>query len=237
MRIWNTILIMQNGVLDANAPKPSLASRSVERTLARRRASYVDEVRRLLESSFELIRRSGQLEPRVSEIVQAAGLSNQAFYRHFRSKDELLLAVLDDGVRQLGDYLRHRMERRPEPVERIRVWIDGLCKQALDSEAAVSTRPFALSRARLAELFPAEVGESETRLTALLQESLEAAVASGDLPDADPGRDAQVLYNLTMGWMQRKLAEPGSPEEDRADADHLIDFAMHGLRRGSRGSS
>lgn len=227
---------MQNDVLDANAPNPSLASRSVERTLARRRASYVDEVRRLLESSFELIRRSGQLEPRVSEIVQAAGLSNQAFYRHFRSKDELLLAVLDDGVRQLGDYLRHRMESRPQPVERIRVWIDGLCKQALDSDAAASTRPFALSRARLAELFPAEVGESETRLTTLLRETLEAAVASGDLPDADPGRDAQVLYNLTMGWMQRKLAEPGSPEEDRADADHLIDFAMHGLRRGSRGS-
>jgi hypothetical protein len=129
------------------------------------------------------------------------------------------------------------MDRRPEPVERIRVWIDGLCKQALDSDAAASTRPFALSRARLAELFPAEVSESETRLTALLRETLEAAVASGDLPDADPERDSQVLYNLTMGWMQRKLAEPGSAEEDRADADHLIEFAMHGLRRGSGDSS
>ena len=94
---------MQNDVLNVNAASPSLTSRSVERTLARRRATYADEVRRLVESSFELIRRRGQLEPPVSEIVQAAGLSNQAFYPHFRSKDAVLLAVRDDGVRPLGD--------------------------------------------------------------------------------------------------------------------------------------
>ena len=116
---------MRNDILDINAASPPLTSRSVERTLARRRATYADEVRRLVESSFELIRRSGQLEPRVSEIVQAAGLSNQAFYRHFRSKDELLLAILDEGSQTLCDYLAHRMQSADDPVQQTREWIEG----------------------------------------------------------------------------------------------------------------
>jgi AcrR family transcriptional regulator len=225
---------MRNGVPDANPTDRPLAHRSVERALARRRAAYADEVERLVAASFRLIRERGELEPRVSESVTASGLSNQAFYRHFRSKDELLRAVLDDGVRQLGDYLRHRMERATDPVERVRVWIDGLCRQALDCKAAAATRPFALSRARLAELFPDEVARSEAQLTGLLRDAIAAARDAGSLRGADPERDAQTIYSLAMGWMERKLAQPGAPGDDRADALHLIAFAMHGLARDRR---
>ena len=65
----------------------------------------------------------------VSEIVRAAGLSNQAFYRHFRSKDELLVAVLDKGIRLLGSYLRHRMETAATPEQKIRRWLAGMLRR------------------------------------------------------------------------------------------------------------
>ena len=211
--------------------RSSLARRSVERSLERRRDAYTEEVRRLIEASFALIRERGQLEPRVGEIVLAAGLSNQAFYRHFRSKDELLLAVLDEGIQKLAGYLRHRMQGA-EPAQGIREWLAGMCEQALNPEAAAATRPFALSRARLSELFPAEVEESERALTAMLRDAIEAAVAGGELANADPERDVETLYGLAMGWMQRKLAQSEAPE--RADAEHLVEFAWNGLRRGER---
>ena len=57
------------------------------------------------------MRRSGSVDPRVADIVQDAGLTNQAFYRHFRGKDELLLAVLEDGQRRLVSTLERRMAR------------------------------------------------------------------------------------------------------------------------------
>lgn len=207
----------------------------MERALATRHAAYTDEVRRLVQASFELIQEEGRLEPRVGAIVARAGLSNQAFYRHFRSKDELLLAVLDDGIRQLSDYLRHRMQTADTAVERIRRWIGGLCEQVLQPEVAAATRPFALSRSRLAELFPTEVRESELQLTALLRDAIEQAHSGGELPDAEPDRDAKLLYDLAMGWMQCRLSE-ATPTE-RADADHLIEFALCGLRRGAAPSS
>jgi AcrR family transcriptional regulator len=215
----------------AQQPEPrSLALRSVDRTIERRRAAYEDEVRRLVDAGLELVRTTGKLEPRVGEIVAAAGLSNQAFYKHFRSKDELLLAVLDEGTRILRSYLDHRMQKARSPERKVRSWIAGILEQALNEEAVPATRPFALSRARLSELFPEEVKESEDRLTALLREALREAVEAGELPAADPDRDATLIYHLAMGWVESKLADPTSAR--RADADYLIEFAIHGLRRG-----
>src|SRR5580704_10590609 len=82
-----------------------LAVRSVERTLASKYSAYADEVDRLIRAGVAVMERAETANPRVSEIVEVAGLSNQAFYRHFRSKDELLLAILDGGQRRLVGYL------------------------------------------------------------------------------------------------------------------------------------
>jgi AcrR family transcriptional regulator len=212
------------------APARSLALRSVDRSMEQRRNAYEDEVRRLIDASSKLIGQTGCLEPRVGEIVAEAGLSNQAFYKHFRSKDELLLAVLDEGIRELASYLGHRMAKARSPERRIRQWISGLLEQALQPGAAVATRPFALSRARLAELFPAEVKASEQQLTEMLLEAIREAREVGDLGVVDPERDAELIYNLAMGWVERKLADPETTR--RSEAAHLIEFAMNGLDRG-----
>jgi AcrR family transcriptional regulator len=219
---------MQNGVLDSR-DGGSLVSRSVARTLERRRVAYADEVRRLVEASFELIREKGELEPRVTEIVRAAGLSNQAFYKHFRSKDELLLTVLDEGVRILASYLSHRMDKVASPERKVREWVAGIAAQALDPRAAAATRPFAASRARLSERFPSEVEASERQLVAILAEALEASVARGELEGANPQRDARLVYTLAMGWLQWALAQP--EPLPRREARDLVAFALSGLGR------
>ena len=68
-----------------------VADRIARQTLAKRRAATTpSEVRRLLDAGLEVMRRCGTTSrPRVADIVAAAGLSNDAFYRHFPSKDAL----------------------------------------------------------------------------------------------------------------------------------------------------
>ena len=221
-----------------NVPKPgsggradlggaSAADRAIERSLARRRATYAEEVDRLVAATFQLIRKTGELEPRVSEIVSEAGLSNQAFYRHFRSKHELLVAVLDAGSQQLAGYLEHRMVQAASPLAAVRAWIRGMLQQALDPDAAEATRPFALARGRLAESFPEEVALSELRLTGPLRDAIAAGRERGVLPTADPERDAESLYHLAMGWMQSRLLERGEATEE--GAARLEAFALAGL--------
>jgi AcrR family transcriptional regulator len=217
------------------AEAPSAAERAVERALGGRRAAYAGEVRRLLEATFVVIERTGLLEPRVGDIVREAGLSNQAFYRHFASKQALLVAVLDEGVRMLASYLGHRMQAVARPSDQVCEWLRGLLEQALSPAAARATRPFVLARTRLAEAHPQEVAESERQITELVREALRAALAAGELPGADPEVDAQTLYQLAMGWLQARLVEGRPP--DRRDAERLVDFARHGLLRGAATSA
>ncbi len=202
---------------------------TIDRSLEGVRSNAAGEVRSLVEAALVLIRREGEVEPKVSAIVKEAGLHNQAFYRHFRSKRELLMAVLDEGVRILASYVEHRMASAGGPADQIRAWIRGVLEQALSDTGAAATRPFVLARGRLTESFPAEVSRSERQLTALLLPALQAAVANGELPRVVPERDAEALHLLAMGWVQAQLLSPGTAS--REAAAHLEAFAMAGLAR------
>ena len=212
---------MQNAVpVPAEAEQP-VAERVASRTLAVRSEAYAEEVRRLVDAGYAVMRRTGSLEPRVNDIVREAGLSNQAFYRHFRSKDELLVAILDDGRRQLVTYLEHRMAGATTAEARVRAWVRGVMEQARNAAAAENTRPFAINSARLADQFPDEVARSRE----LLMAPLRAAVAEAG---GDPQRDADAVYHLVIGRMNDALVARQPPS--RADVDHLEQFVLGGLR-------
>ena len=220
---------MENDVLRADP-----ARRRLERALDARRSAHEDEIQRLVDAALVCIRDSGGLSPKVSELVRVSGLSNKAFYRHFRSRDELMVAVLDHGIALLAGYLEHRMQSEADPLGRITAWLDGMTRQALDPDAAAATRPFVLSRSALAEGFAEEVRASESRVTAPLRAALATARDAGALPGVDPARDALLLYDLAIGWLQRQLAH--EPPASSADAQHLIAFALAALDRAAASS-
>ena len=206
-----------------------VVDQTVDRSLALRREAARGEVERLVQAGFAMIERSGGLDPKVSDILAEAGLSNQAFYRHFRSKHELLVAVLDEGIRGLADYLASRMAGAGDPVAAIREWVRGMAAQAQDPAGAQASRPFALARGRLAEAFPGEVGRSRAQLMAPLHRALAAALEAKLLPAVDPGQDAEALYHLMMGWIETRLVEGRIPEP--AEVERLEAFVMSGLER------
>ena len=221
---------MENLPPSALAP---LSERAVERALAGRQQAYRQEVVRLAEAARAIAAETGSLEPKVSEIVSRSGLSNQAFYRHFRSRDELMLAVLDQGLRELTEYLGRRMEGAHEPVAKIRRWVEGVAAQATDPEAARATRPFVAGSAYLIERFPEEASRSARSLVEPLRAAIEEAVSAGQLASADPERDAAAIFELAMGWMQRQLRANTAPSA--TDVEHLVDFCVRGLERKRSG--
>jgi AcrR family transcriptional regulator len=199
-----------------------------DRTLADRHSTYLEEVQRLVDATYAVVRRTGNVDPRVSDIVKQAGSSNQAFYRHFRSKDELLAAILVDGRRQLVGYLEHRMAQATTPIGRVRAWIEGVLAQATNPEAAARTRPFAVHGDRLTDQFPAEQRASVAELSDLLRTAIDAAVEADDLPaDTDAARGADVVYHLAMGRMHQHLISRTTPHA--RDTEHLVRFALRGL--------
>jgi AcrR family transcriptional regulator len=197
---------------------PDLADELAERTVAARQAAYADEVRRLLDAGLAVARRTGELEPRVSDIVRAAGSSNQAFYRHFRGKDEFLLALVEDGRMRLVATMERRMARAPSPAGRVRAWIEAVFAQAQDPEAAAATRPFALNGERLATRFPDATARSQDRLIAPLR------------ADLDDGT-AHAVYHLTMGVVHDALGARRRPRD--REVDEVVEFALRGAGLGA----
>lgn len=219
------------GPLSGSGPGTGAVGSAVDRSLARRRAAAEDEVERLVSAAFRVIERTGHLEPKVSDILREAGLSNQAFYRHFRGKHELLVTVLDDGIRGLARYLEQRMAGVDDPVEAAREWIRGMAAQALDPSSARASRPFALSRGRLAESFPTEVAGSERLVAAPLLAALERGRTNGRMPEVDPDTESEALYHLMMGWVEARLIEGRRPAD--AEVEALEALALAGLTRGA----
>jgi AcrR family transcriptional regulator len=121
-------------------PQNDVAERIAQQTMASRGLDYAGEVRRLLDAGREVMRRNGTTSrARVADIVEAAGLSNDAFYRHFRSKDMLVTAILEDGTERLCSYLAHQMAKVDAPELKVRSWVQGVLDQAVDPEVAATT--------------------------------------------------------------------------------------------------
>jgi len=205
-----------------------LARRAVERAVADKERELAEEMRRIVEATFELVERTGDVDPSMRQILAHTGLSTQAFYRHFLSKDELMLALLDDGRRRLVASLERRMEKASTPATRVQAWIEGVLAQAADPTAAARTRPFLAGEARLAEMFPQEHRASVDLLVDLLIAPIAALVGTGR--DAEPTRvrrHAHAVYRLTFATLHDHLIERAKPT--RATVEHVVTFALGGI--------
>ena len=191
-------------------------------------AAATQEVEQLVEATYRIVSRDGTVDPRVRDILLEAGLSTQAFYRHFQSKDDLLLVLLDDGRRRLADYLTHRMGKARTPEGKLRAWIDGMLAQAADPEAAARTRPFLVGLPRLREAFPRRTRRIRGGADRAARRHHRDGVDAGAMASADPERDALAIY---QHHARRHGSPPVRPHRAHPCRDHhLVDFALRALR-------
>lgn len=194
----------------------NLADQLVDRALSDRQESYAAEVRQLIDATYRVIAETGRFDPPVRAILAEAGLSNPAFYRHFRSKDELMLVMLDEGRRQLVEYLAHRTTGKRSRDARVEAWVRGVLAQAANPEAAQRTRPFVTEVSRLHDQFPEQQIASEQQLLAQLAELLEDSAAW-----------APTVYTLVFAELERHLRTDTPPT--RAAIDKLVAFVKAGI--------
>ena len=198
----------------------SLVAQAVRRRTGDRQALAEEEIRRLLDVGLRLMQEDPAGSPRVADIVAAAGVSNDAFYRAFRGKDELMAAIADDGARRLIGYVRHQRDKAGEPADRVRACIAAVFGQAVDPQVAATTRAVLRQTTRAPSR---EVGAMAVR-DQLAKELIEPLRA---LPSADPQRDALVVACATFSLMEHFLWSGQPPAA--ADVDHFVGFVLRGL--------
>jgi AcrR family transcriptional regulator len=212
-RRQNPVLVAQNTVPTGAAD--DVVARVARRTFDKRGPDYATEVRRLLDAGLEVMRACGtESRPRVADIVAAAGLSNDAFYRHFPSKDALVAAILEDGNERLGLYVTHRMSKAATPDAQLRCWVEAVMSQADDDIAATTLAVLWNAGAGLAGATPS--------VAAPIAAPLHAPLAA--LGSAAPELDARLIAHATVGRLGEHLFAGTRP--DRAELRHLVAFCV-----------
>jgi AcrR family transcriptional regulator len=203
-------------------PVTNVAGRIVRRSLAKREDEYAGEVRRLLDAALAVMDRCGtSSRPRVADIVAAAGLSNDAFYRHFRSKDDLVNALLEDGAERLRGYLAHQMAKARSPEAQVRRWVEGVLAQA-DEDVAAATLSVLWNGSSAGGGLAAGRHFAAAPLASLLREPF--AALGSDAPDLD----AALAAHATLGTLSDLLWRRAEPT--RADVDRVTGFCVRALR-------
>lgn len=200
-----------------------VASRVARQTMARRSADYAGEVRRLLDAALEVMARNGTAtRARVADIVATAGLSNEAFYRHFRSKDALVGALLDDGAERLRSYLAHQMHKERTPAAQVRRWVHGVLAQA-DGEIASATLAVLWNAGAVDQGLTSGRHFASAPLATLLHEPFAM------LGSPQPELHASLAAHAVLGKLSDHLWQRTRPTE--REVASIIDFCLAAARR------
>lgn len=191
------------------------AGEAVTRALRRRHEAASAEVARLIEAGRETLGSGGSL--RVADIVKAAGVSNEAFYRYFGNKEGFVSAVVKDGAERVAALIRRRMVAATTAEDGVRIVVQTAMSQATNPKVAAASHNI-LSHAHK----PAEASFADT-LAGLLLDPLEAAGSP------DPPRDAVLAAGAILARLQGFIARQETPSPE--DIEHLTEFLLGAVRR------
>ena len=164
----------------------------------------------------------------VAAILERAGLSTRAFYRHFVSKDELFLALL----RQEGDALSGRLDRiandlARDPVNQLTAWIEQMFALAHDPRLRMHLTVIDSDEVRAAKGYR----ETRERLHAdrdrSLAEILRGGRAAGAFPLAEPDGHAVAISAVVS--RELTISAAGSTQDLQQARARVIDFALRAL--------
>ncbi|MCG8350887.1 MAG: TetR/AcrR family transcriptional regulator [Chloroflexales bacterium] len=152
----------------------------------------------ILQAAVQVFSKRGFANARMDDIVQESGLSKGALYWYFKSKDEIITALMEQFY---GDYLDAAILDQPGTVtERLKVMLEQIMGGASQSMLLLPiTLEFYANVPRRADM-----GAFFQRMFAayrdLLEQLLQQGVARGEFPQTtDPQQVAQALIGLFEG--------------------------------------
>ena len=164
-----------------------------------------DRARRIVSTAVELAEKGGFEAVRLRDVAATSGVALGTLYRHFRSKEDLLVAALSEQIEQLET----RMEANPAvgdtPGERVASFFStathGLCRRPMLAKAMLRA-----TTSGLPELTE-KVAAFHGRITEMITRAMHgpgAPAGNGSGPGGDERTRSfllqQVWFASLVGW-------------------------------------
>jgi len=157
-----------------------------------------------VDTAVELAEKGGFEAVRLRDVAASSGVALGTLYRHFRSKEDLLVAALAAQVEQLERRMEAHPARGPGTLERVTAFFttatQGLCRRPMLARAIL--RAAASGQPELAE----KVARFHGAITTQIKTAIMGPSAAGGNGSAAARADAiatvleQVWFTALVGW-------------------------------------
>jgi AcrR family transcriptional regulator len=183
-----------------------------------RAAETAQRKRRLLEAATELAADGGYDAVQMRDVASRAGVALGTLYRHYASKDQLLLAALADQAATLRDRLEQRPPRGATPADRVADVLGRACR-ALERQPRV-TAAMVTAMSAAADETTGTKREVDDTLKAIIASAI---ADNGEVDDLDGVvRVLGHVWFSSLNFWVGGMAAPGRMATDLESAAHLL---------------
>lgn len=165
----------------------------------------------LMQAAVEVMTSRNYLEASVGDVLAVAGVSTRSFYRHFESKEALLIAVMRRDAEAVGDLLDRAVADAPDPPSAVQAWLDCYLSCFYEPRQARRTTLYASPAASGSPAVMAEHAALYEILVRSLTKALRAGHRTGRLYSPKPHDDAQTI----LGLVSSSVFEGNDPKKRR----------------------
>ncbi|MCV7380461.1 TetR family transcriptional regulator [Mycobacterium alsense] len=183
---------------------------------------------RFIKTAVAILGETGRTDFTVQEVVARSKTSLRAFYQHFASKDELLLALFERTIAQSAQAWRAETNGL-DSTAALKLVIDRVSQQPESSTQDSLNRALSLYNQHLAETRPREYARVLSPLHQLIRDIVGQGITEGVFnPGLDVGAAAAIVMQTMMGaqrlhWLGTELIS--AP----IDAGQVYDFCSRAL--------
>jgi AcrR family transcriptional regulator len=189
----------------------------------------------IITAAWALVEQDGVLDFTVKQVIERAGVALQTFYRYFGNKDELLLAMFEESMRDAATRFVVRRQAK-DPVQRLRQLVTQPILMDFDEQAQRVTRWRGRERQRLMEFFPDAVEAVYEPYRSAIAEAIVAVCAAGAGRCESPDLDARLILHLVQE-MAHGVHGGGIGDPPKVVAErvwHMIWSGLGGTRSSAR---
>ncbi|UCG85177.1 MAG: TetR family transcriptional regulator [Gemmatimonadota bacterium] len=186
--------------------------------------------REILRTAAQLICQQGYGGTSMQQIAEACGLTKAGLYHHIRSKEHLLLEIMNDGMDTFEEQVLSQVLPIADPVERLRKCMDKhirLVTGGRDKEITIILH----ESATLTGDAQIQINARKKRYIRFLESSFTEAVRDGRIRPINP-KVAAFSFLGTVNWIYKWFRPDGEIPEDQLSR-HMQELFFGGIERSS----
>lgn len=208
-------------------PKPAWEERALDRV----RQQALQRGHKLVRAARELVAEGGLESVTLRALLDKTGLARRAFYSHFRSMDDVLLALFEDTMASGAARLREQLAPIDDPIGSLEHVVRTIASGALSPSERIYTLAMTQEHIRLAEHRPDELKAALAPMSELIADLLRAGMKAGVVRETDPAALSEIVHGLIATEVHRNLYRGA---DDTEWIDDLWEFCLGGIGRSAR---